>query len=341
MPAAECIQGDAEIVNSSSTDSRSGECENVDSNVDDQEKAEITEISVDPVQTSVIKSDNVTNRIPTIVETSDAQTEPNAGVQIYYQEVERLQQFSEADGGLLDKYGACIPNNVNATCETQNIAYQSYQSQPNYSYQPDAQVYSHYEQTAQYNQPHAALNDDEQISTQEDDPGVIRPDQRSYTSLSSASQHETKYSSVKTEPRTVSPGPSTSATNWPTYIPVPNVDMTDYNQYQQYGEYPRQDTRTFSGSAINVPGKSVCDPMLAGSSDMDDLSHLESQPFQVPVTSAPMYSTAIKFENEPFNLTRQRQYGEQYQRTVIQSTESEIGKPKKSVKVPAGKAFFF
>ena len=327
LPSAINAQCDGEVDNDSQTGSSdvnpdisgiTGRTENLDEN-------------------SAINTDDVNNRIPTVVETSVGHIDPvSVGDQVYYQEVDRIENFSETDDALLDKYGTCVPGTGNVPCQTQNVPYQSYQCQPVYSYQPDtAQVYSHYQQQ-QFNQQQTSVNNHDQTS-QEGDSRVSQTDQRNFTSLSSDSQQESKPTAVKSEPENVSPGPPASTVNWPTYIPVPNVDMTDYQHCQQYGDYAKQEARDYSGTTLNVPAKPICDPMLAGS-EMDDLAQLENQAYQVPTTSGPVCSTSVKYEYEPFNLTRSRQYGDQYNRTVAHASEQET-KPKKVVKVPAGKFF--
>ena len=292
------------------------------------------------VQTSVIQSDNGVNRIPTVVNPVDTQTSTSVGNQAYYQDVDRTVPFSATNNALLNKYSTKYDStNINVSCETPNLSYQPYQNPGVYPYQPDAQVYSHYEHHAHYSQHHNSLIDHEQLHSRENDPNVVPTDQRSYTSLSTGSQHDSNHSSVKAEPRNASsPGPSSSTTNWPTYIPIPNMEIPDYSQCQQYTDYCRPETRGFIDTPATANEKSLCDPMLAGASDVDDLAHLESQAFPVPASSAPLYPGTVKYEAEPFSLARSRQYSDQYQRSVIHSTVTESGgeNHKKSVKVPAG-----
>ena len=270
------------------------------------------------------------SQIPTV--TNNTETNANGSVEVYYQEVDRIDNFSAADSTLLDKYGSCIPNiGAISTCNT-NPLYQPYQCQPSYSYQQDAQVYSHYDQLAQYNQqPNAALTD--QQNAQENENTVGQNEQRSYTSLSSESHNDSKQSSIKTEPDNSSPVPPISGTSWPPYIPIPNMDMADYNQYHPYSDYNKPEHRSYSESVLNVPAKPMCDPMLAGS-EMDDLASLESQSYHIATSNPSVYSTAVKLERD--SLTRPSPYVEQYQRTAVNTSEPEA-KPKKSVRVPAGK----
>ena len=269
------------------------------------------------------------NQIPTAIDTTN--TGANIS-EVYYEEVDRIDNFSVADSTLLDKYGSCIPTNGTVPVCNTNPLYQPYHCPPSYPYQQDAQIYSHYEQFAQYNQQqNTAFND--QQTTQENENTFNANEQRSYTRLSTESQNDSRQSSVKTEPDNSSPAPPISTSNWSSYTIIPNMDMPEYNQYHQYGDYNKQDTRAYSEPVLNVPAKPMSDPMLAGQ-EMDDVATLESQAFNMTTSTASVYSSAVKIERD--SVANQSPYAEQYQRGIINASEPDV-KPKKSVRVPAGK----
>ena len=265
------------------------------------------------------------SQIPIVTDANNIATNVN---EVYFQEVDRIDNFSATESALLDKYGSCVPTDGTIPGCNTNPLYQPYHCPPTYPYQQDAQVYSHYDQYAPYDQNQNTAFNDQQTS-QEHENTINSNEHRNYTSPSTESQNDSRHSSVKTEPENSSPIPPVSASNWSSYVPLSNMDMPEYNQYHQYDDYNKEGTRAYNESVLNVPETSMGDPMLSGP-DMGNLSTT----YNMATTTAPAYSSAVKYERD--SLAHASAYTGQYQKGMINASETDV-KPKKSVRVPAGK----